>query len=377
LYTACLYCSKSLGSNEEIEQFPVGRRLAFDAARGRLWVVCPSCLRWCLTPIEERWEAIEACERAFRDTRVRASTPEISLVRLREGLELVRVGAPLLPEMAAWRYGREFSARRRRAMALGAGAVGVGAVGASLALSSGVAAAYVGLAAFGAPIIHMTGLIGFAAWSAIDSARAIRLMHDGKRLQVYRADLRDTNLVTTNTAEGWGLRLKHSYARIVLTGAEATRVAARLLARANGSGASGGVLSDATARLSAAPAFDTVLRQVAAHSESLTAARADAAREFRASFAGGPLTSGGKFDETLNPGGLPLLAPSMRLAFEMALHEDSERHALEGELAPLITAWREAEEIAGIADALLVPPAIDAQLDALRAKEPDHTQDTR
>jgi hypothetical protein len=39
----------------------------------------------------------------------------------------------------------------------------------------------------------------------------------------------------------------------------------------------------------------------------------------------------------------------------MALHEEQERRALEGELAILETAWREAEEIAGIADNLLVP----------------------
>jgi hypothetical protein len=36
----------------------------------------------------------------------------------------------------------------------------------------------------------------------------------------------------------------------------------------------------------------------------------------------------------------------------MALHEESERQALEGELAALEAAWREAEEIAHIADYL-------------------------
>src|SRR5207302_11079412 len=36
----------------------------------------------------------------------------------------------------------------------------------------------------------------------------------------------------------------------------------------------------------------------------------------------------------------------VRLALEMATHEESERRALEGELALLETAWREAEEIA-------------------------------
>lgn len=40
MYTACIYCHKPLGSNEVIESFPVGRRLAFDGTKGRLGVVC-------------------------------------------------------------------------------------------------------------------------------------------------------------------------------------------------------------------------------------------------------------------------------------------------------------------------------------------------
>jgi hypothetical protein len=40
------------------------------------------------------------------------------------------------------------------------------------------------------------------------------------------------------------------------------------------------------------------------------------------------------------------------LALEMALHEETERRAMEGELAVLEAMWREAEEIAAIADRL-------------------------
>jgi hypothetical protein len=43
-----------------------------------------------------------------------------------------------------------------------------------------------------------------------------------------------------------------------------------------------------------------------------------------------------------------------RLALEMAANEDSERRALEGELAALHSAWRQAEEIAAIADGLFL-----------------------
>ena len=55
-----------------------------------------------------------------------------------------------------------------------------------------------------------------------------------------------------------------------------------------------------------------------------------------------------------------------RLALEMATHEDSERRALEGELHILEEAWKEAEEIAGIADDMFLPASIDEDLARLK-----------
>lgn len=83
VYSTCLFCNEALGSNEAVEAFPVGRRLAFDQAKGRLWVVCPKCERWNLTPLEERWEAIEQAERLYRDTRRRVATDNVGLARKR------------------------------------------------------------------------------------------------------------------------------------------------------------------------------------------------------------------------------------------------------------------------------------------------------
>ena len=51
------------------------------------------------------------------------------------------------------------------------------------------------------------------------------------------------------------------------------------------------------------------------------------------------------------------LSHSEAVALEMALHEDAERQALAGQLALLTAAWREAEEIAAIADSLFLPAA--------------------
>lgn len=53
-----------------------------------------------------------------------------------------------------------------------------------------------------------------------------------------------------------------------------------------------------------------------------------------------------------------------RLAFDTAsLHEEQERRALEGELWILEQAWKEAEEIAAIADDLLLPAHTDEFFD--------------
>lgn len=136
MYSTCLFCNQSLGANDVLEPFPVGRRLAFDTAKGRLWVVCRKCERWNLSPLEERWEVVEACERLFRETRMRASTENIGLARLHEGLELVRIGQPLRPEFAAWRYGDQFGPRRKRAILYG---VGAGAVGGTIVIGGAVA----------------------------------------------------------------------------------------------------------------------------------------------------------------------------------------------------------------------------------------------
>lgn len=101
MFTRCIHCTADLGRNEAFDVFPVGTRLAFDAAKGRLWVVCRACDRWNLSPLAERWEAVEAMERRFRDSRLRVSTDHVGLARFEEGVDLIRIGEPQRPEMAA------------------------------------------------------------------------------------------------------------------------------------------------------------------------------------------------------------------------------------------------------------------------------------
>jgi hypothetical protein len=71
------------------------------------------------------------------------------------------------------------------------------------------------------------------------------------------------------------------------------------------------------------------------------------------------------------PGALHALPIADRLAFEMALHEEAERRAMDGELAALEAAWRDAEELARISDSLLEPEVVQQKLDALHKSAAD------
>ena len=118
MYSTCIFCHSRFGRNDLVEAWPVGRRLAFDAAQGRLWAICSRCGRWNLAPIKDRWQAVEACESQFVMARARHSTDDIGLARDDRGLDLVRIGSPTRRELAAWRYGRALRRRRVEMWAL-------------------------------------------------------------------------------------------------------------------------------------------------------------------------------------------------------------------------------------------------------------------
>src|SRR3989449_6520589 len=115
MYTTCAFCSGKLDGDGGPSGLGVGRRLAFDEWKGRLWVICPKCSRWNLAPLEERWEKVEALGRAAREGRVAAATAQVALIRWR-AYDLVQVGKPPRLEFATWRYGERLKARRREQM---------------------------------------------------------------------------------------------------------------------------------------------------------------------------------------------------------------------------------------------------------------------
>src|SRR3989442_723564 len=111
MYTTCAFCNGKLDGDGGPSGLGVGRRLAFDAWKGRLWVICPKCSRWNLAPLEERWEKVEALARAAREGRVAAATAQVALIRW-QAYDLVQVGKPPRLELATWRYGERLKARR-------------------------------------------------------------------------------------------------------------------------------------------------------------------------------------------------------------------------------------------------------------------------
>ncbi len=358
MYSTCIFCHSNLGANEAIEHFPVGRRLAFDAARGRLWVVCRSCERWNLTPLEERWEAIEECERLFSSTKLRVSTDNIGLARIREGLELVRVGTPLRPEMAAWRYGDQFGRRRRKHL---------------IWTGAGVAAA-LGIVVVG----PATGIIAGSSWglwnlaSTVNSAyqqRRVRarlvISEFGEPVAIRLKQLNRVSIVPDD--EGWALRVpfqppgsaaSSSDARLsgwrfnqgielatLITGDAALQAASKLLPAINASGAKRGEVESAVQLIGE-------VAEPAGLFERYASLPPEISRRSRNDGSPGRL--------------LTNLPREVRLALEMATHEESERRALEGELSLLTDAWEEAEEIAAIADDLFVSDETRARLSGLK-----------
>ena len=337
MYSTCLFCNKELGANEVIENFPVGRRLAYDEAKGRLWVVCRRCEKWNLTPLEERWEAIEECERLFRETRLRMSSDNIGLAKLKEGLTLVRIGQPMRPEFAAWRYGDQFGRRRKRTMLISG--VGIAAVGAVMA---GGIAAGVGVGG-----LHMVPQM------IINIPVRVKIKtKDGRVLKVRQQNLeRSRFLMNSETVEdGWGVYVKHSNGEDTFDGEEAVRVTSLLLPKLNAMAGPKRVVDDAVQRIEDAGNPERYLAQLP---EKVRAADRD--------------RYGDRTVKEKKLGLVGKLPKPTKLALEMAVHEEQERRALEGELWLLEAAWRDAEEIAGISDDLFVPTEADEFIERHRA----------
>lgn len=344
MYSTCLFCMRSLGHNSLIPSFPVGTRLAFDSAQGRLWATCKHCGGWNLTPVETRWEAIEECERLYRTTPTRIATNQIGLAQVRDGTELIRIGKPLRSEFAAWRYGAQFAKRRTKQVAIAG--VGLAAAGsfAIAGLAVGASVLVVGVALV---------LNGHAAlYGRPRSLICLASLPDGDVARIRMGDLTGTRLVPDSLSP-FALELAYEGGRATVTGSAAANIAAILFRHVNRYGAPPQLVQDSVVALGLRGTPDAYLRSIARIEADGVSTDSASDRE---QLIGSPVD------------GLFALSPVQRLACEMALNETSEWTAGQAELRELEQRWREAEEIAAIADNLFVPKAITDALERLRTR---------
>lgn len=338
MFTRCLFCHQPFPPNQSLEHFPVGRRVAYDPGRGRLWAICDGCGRWSLAPIEERWEALEELEKLTTDrAKLLSQTEHIALLRA-EDLDIVRVGRARLREEAWWRYGKELVRRRAHTQRLRVAqtAVMIGAAMAGAALGGlGMFGFYGGGRGRLFMNIDRWRKFGRTAWRGGTMCPRCGMVME-------RIGFRDARNMIVHPDGSDGLTLHLSCPRcgwrqrdagFVLEGVTADHVLRRVLAYQNFSGASERTVKEATQAIEELGSPNALTRRIAAERVRL------------GDLAGPRRQSRRRVNRYA----------SKAIAFEIAVNDETERRLLELELAALESRWREEEEIAAISDGELTP----------------------
>ena len=315
----------------------MGRRVAYDPGRGRLWVIYSTCKRWSLTPMEDRWEALEELEKLTTDkARLLSQTDNIALLRVGP-LEVVRVGKAQLTEEAWWRYGRELASRRQNYKKLSlAGTAAAGAV------------VLGGWATGGMTLLGMWFIMGHAPDSITDAARWLRFGGSA-----WRGDQECAGCGYTFTKVPY--RDRGSLG--IFPGAEAGQIKLVQRCPVCGEYRNGGL------RLQGRDADRTLRRVLAYHHFAGASERRVVSAAKLIQEAGSPqdltrivVKDGRRIGDLQRTGAI---------ALKIAANESAEQKLLELELAQLETHWREEEEMAAIVDGELTPLAL---LENLRRK---------
>ena len=308
---SCAFCDRALPANRVVPGMPMGRRIAFDPVRGRLWVVCGYCGQWNIAALdaEERARAIEHLEQAFHAVTERSATADISTASLGWGVSLIRVGTGDWRRFAAWRHGKRLT-NRRFIFVMGAVALTwVNMLPWVDAMWDSALGSAAGIAAIAAVIVWRMG------FTAIAQVRN----NEGRLVGITPMQERHARL--ERRGGGWALIVRHREGETTYTGAEAVRVLRKLLWRRNMNGAS---LEDISA---AVEMIDRVGGTERAIAEWMKPGATDV-KDWR----------------------IQKLPKQLALAFEIAVHEESERREVEGELAITRAEARLAESRALIAE---------------------------
>ena len=187
----------------------------------------------------------------------------------------------------------------------------------------------------------------------------------GNRSVIRWGHLDAAELIRPDPNQPWRLVVKHDHGLTIVTGDDGLRTAAKALAALNAAGALPEDVRRATTKVEDAEDEQGYFSRIVA-----LAMRTGWGRypDAPLSTTMGPTTSSaaerlalhitnrsfwGRGSITSEPSTLMIRLPLVdRLALEMAANEDTERRAMEGELIELERAWRDAEEVAAIADGL-------------------------
>jgi hypothetical protein len=310
MFRSCAFCNTPFDGDGGPSGLGVGRRIAFDEWKGRLWVVCPRCSRWNLTPFDDRLERIEAVARAAQSGRIAASTDQVALIRW-ERYDLVRVGKPLRVELATWRYGERLRNRQRERMKvvvpLTVAAIGLG-IAANVAAGGG----------FGVIVWNLHRAVDWV-YLRIVGSRKVSLIespicaHCGSIMQLRARHVQHARVVPDAHADAAVvLSCPHCHNEgAQLSGIEAVQVLRQGLTYLNLARGGRRRAEDAAREVDRVGGPDHLVRDIARRELPLRALR-----------------------------------PERGLALEMAVDERAE-------VAELERQWREAEEIAEIADGTL------------------------
>src|SRR6185503_3266773 len=166
-----------------------------------------------------------------------------------------------------------------------------------------------------------------------------KLATDRRFITVRAKHLNDIELRVHGHEGPANLVVPHDRGWTEITGTAALHATGMLIAGANRFGADSTRVDDAVRQIESAGDAGGFLSQASSRNE----------------WRGGRVFS---LVNTYRRLGAMKLSATERLALEMAVHEESERRAMEGELAILEAAWRDAENIAAICDDDLTPPKL-------------------
>ena len=318
MYATCAFCSGAFTGDGGPSGLGVGRRVAFDEWKGRLWVICGSCSRWNLAPLDDRLERIEAVARAAAQGVIVASTEQVSLIRS-GAYDLVRVGRPPRLEYATWRYGERIKARRREQLKYVV-PLTVAAMGATVAINV-AAGGSIGVFVWQIPNLARNAYTGIVGWRTVGLDEPPVCAACGTPMKVRARDLQHARLIPDAHAR-MGLLLRCAACKrdgAQIEGTDAQTALRRGLTYLNLAKSGKQKALDAAVAVESSGGAEAYIREITRREQML---------------------------RTLPPG--------PRLALEMAVDEQAEVEELERQ-------WRVAEESAAIADGTL---SSDAELEA-------------